>query len=340
MISVLTPETWSPLGSIPSPSVNSFDIGPLTIHFYALCILAGIVVALWLTSKRLSRRGVNPDVVWDIGMWCVPFGIAGGRIYHVLSHWPDYFGPGKDIAHAFYIWEGGLAIMGAITLGAVGAWIGCRRAGVRMTAFMDAAAPGILIAQAMGRWGNWFNQELFGGPTTLPWGLEISPANPNFPANLPSDTLFHPTFLYEMIWNLCGALFILWLDRRLRLRGGSAFWLYVMVYNTGRYAIEHMRTDPAVELTFFGVTDRINSWAALFLFLLGLVCFIVTRRATRNGPRDESSTGDAGGPDADFSPFSDLERARTSGALLSGDDLDNERSREKEAAGKAHLSSK
>jgi prolipoprotein diacylglyceryl transferase len=306
------------LGSIPSPSVNGFQIGPVKIHFYALCILAGIVVALWLTARRLKDRGVNPEVVYDIGIWCVPFGIVGGRVYHVLSHWPDYFGPGKDLAKTLYIWEGGLAIMGAIALGLVGAWIGCHRSGLKLTAFMDAAAPGMLIAQAMGRWGNWFNQELFGGPTTLPWGLEIDPSNANFPAGLPTDTLFHPTFLYEMIWNLFGAAVILWLDRRCRFRGGSAFWLYLMIYNVGRYMIEHIRTDPAVELTVFGITDRINSWAALLLFLIGLAGFIVTRRRTAAaGRRTDSGEdfADAKAAAADDSPFIDPEQAKARGAV-------------------------
>ncbi|GAA1348972.1 prolipoprotein diacylglyceryl transferase [Falsarthrobacter nasiphocae] len=317
------------LASIPSPSVNGFDIGPLRIHFYALCIIAGIVVALWITARRLNRRGVATEAVLDVGLWCVPFGIAGGRIYHVLSHWPDYFGPGKDPLTALYIWEGGLAIMGAITLGALGAYLGCRRAGIRLTAFMDAAAPGLLVAQAMGRWGNWFNQELFGGPTTLPWGLEISPSNPAFPAGLPADTLFHPTFLYEMIWNLTAAAVIVLLDRRMRFRLGSAFWLYVMLYNAGRYVLEHVRRDPAVELTLFGVTDRINSWAALLLFALGLVMFVATRRrhrrlaaaaGTREASVPASRAGSAPAPlsgddDVD-SPFSDIERAREADVVL------------------------
>ncbi|MCB4207619.1 prolipoprotein diacylglyceryl transferase [Arthrobacter sp. UM1] len=322
------------LAAIPSPGVNGFNVGPLRIHFYALCIIVGIVLALWITARRLRARGVNPEVVYDLGMWCVPFGIIGGRAYHVVSHWPDYFGPGKDLSDVFKIWEGGLAIMGAITLGAVGAWIGCRRSGLKMSAFADAAAPGLLVAQAMGRWGNWFNQELFGGPTTLPWGLRIDPASPNFPAGLPADTLFHPTFLYEMLWNLAGALFIVLLDRRLRFRHGSAFWLYVMVYSFGRYLVEHIRIDPAVHLTVLGIDDRINSWAAVLIFLIGLVGFLVTVRRTRRERRDAGRLASAAShgshsPEAREealeeertsleagSPFSRFERARSRGIVL------------------------
>ena len=198
--------------SIPSPSWSGFDIplpwGSLRIHAYALCILAGIVAGLWLTSVRWARRGAPEGSVWDIAIWAIPFGIIGGRLYHVFSSPDAYFGPGfdgtGDLSLIPQIQRGGLGIWGAVVLGAVGAWIGCRRAGVKLSAFMDAAAPGLLLAQAIGRWGNYFNQELFGGPTTLPWGLQIDPNSPNFPAGMPADTLFHPTFLYESLWNLAG----------------------------------------------------------------------------------------------------------------------------------------
>ena len=198
--------------SIPSPSWSGFDIplpwGALRIHAYALCILAGIIAGLWLTSVRWARRGAPEGSVWDIAIWAIPFGIIGGRLYHVFSSPDAYFGPGfdgtGDLSLIPQIQRGGLGIWGAVVLGAVGAWIGCRRAGVKLSAFMDAAAPGLLLAQAIGRWGNYFNQELFGGPTTLPWGLQIDPNSPNFPAGMPADTLFHPTFLYESLWNLAG----------------------------------------------------------------------------------------------------------------------------------------
>ena len=207
--------------SIPSPDWSGFDIplpwGSLRIHAYALCILAGIIAGLWLTSVRWARRGAPEGSVWDIAIWAIPFGIIGGRLYHVVSSPDAYFGPGfdgtGDLSLIPQIQRGGLGIWGAVVLGAVGAWIGCRRAGVKLSAFMDAAAPGLLLAQAIGRWGNYFNQELFGGPTTLPWGLQVDADNPNFPAGMPADTLFHPTFLYESLWNLVGVVVLLALDR-------------------------------------------------------------------------------------------------------------------------------
>ena len=214
--------------SIPSPDWQSFDLtqwfsdlgltflvtgNHFVIHAYALCILLGIVLATVLTSRRLTSRGAEPGVVLDIILWAIPFGIIGARIYHVLTHPGDYFYPGADLLRTLYVWEGGIAIFGALLGGAVGAYIGCRLAGVRFWAFADALAPGMLLAQAAGRLGNYFNHELFGTPTTLPWGLEIEPTNPAFPIGLPAGTLFQPTFLYEILWNLAGVLVILGLER-------------------------------------------------------------------------------------------------------------------------------
>lgn len=176
--------------SIPSPSESVWYLGPFPLRAYALAILLGIAVAVWLTSKRMVARGGTAENVYDISMWAVPFGIVGGRLYHVISSPRAYFGEGGNPIKALYIWEGGLGIWGAIALGAVGAWIGARRAGVKFGDFADAVAPGLLIAQAIGRLGNWFNQELFGGPTTLPWGLEIDDAH--LPAGFESGTLSTP----------------------------------------------------------------------------------------------------------------------------------------------------
>lgn len=259
--------------SIPSPSPewSAFSLGPVTIHAYALCILAGIVAAVWLTSVRWKRRSGPEDAIWDIAIWAIPFGIIGGRLYHVFSSPDAYFGPEGDLSLIPQIWLGGLGIWGAVLFGAIGAWIGCRRAGVKLSAFMDAAAPGLLLAQAIGRWGNWFNQELFGEPTTLPWGLEINPDNPAFPPGLPADTLFHPTFLYESLWNLAGVALLLVLDRTFKFRHGRLFWLYAAYYTLGRVWIEALRIDDA-EL-IFGV--RLNVWTSILVFVVAVAAFIV-----------------------------------------------------------------
>jgi prolipoprotein diacylglyceryl transferase len=291
MQTVLQAAALAPL-SIPSPAWSGFDIplpwGTLRIHAYALCILAGIVVGLWLTSVRWKRRGTPEGSLWDIAIWAIPFGIIGGRLYHVFSSPDAYFGPGFDGTGDLWlipqIQRGGLGIWGAVLLGALGAWIGCRRAGVKLTAFMDAAAPGLLLAQAIGRWGNWFNQELFGAPTTLPWGLEIDPANANFPAGTPADTLFHPTFLYESLWNLAGVGILLLLDRRFKFRLGRLFWLYAMYYTLGRVWIEALRIDDAELVTILGVTTRLNVWTSVFVFIAATAVFIILGRRGRPEP--------------------------------------------------------
>ncbi|HEY0189107.1 MAG TPA: prolipoprotein diacylglyceryl transferase [Cellulomonas sp.] len=258
--------------AIPSPSQGVWYLGPVPLRAYAFAILAGIVIAVLMTQRRWQDRGGDPDQVLEIAFWAVPFGIVGGRLYHVITSPDAYFGTGGDPWKAFAIWEGGLGIWGAVSLGAVGAYIGCRRSGVSFPVFADALAPGLLVAQAIGRLGNWFNQELFGGPTTLPWGLRIDDAH--LPDGYASGTLFHPTFLYELLWNLAGAALLVWLDRRFRLGHGRVFWLYVVVYTTGRLWIELLRIDPAH--TFFGV--RVNVWTAIIVGLGALVAFVVVGR--------------------------------------------------------------
>lgn len=278
--------------SIPSPDWSGFDIplpwGTLRIHAYALCILAGIVAGLWLTSARWAKRGAPEGSVWDIVVWAIPFGIIGGRLYHVFSSPDAYFGPGfdgtGDLSLIPQIQRGGLGIWGAVVLGVVGAWIGCRRSGVKLSAFLDAAAPGLLLAQAIGRWGNWFNQELFGGPTTLPWGLQIDPDNANFPTGVPADTLFHPTFLYESLWNIAGVVLLLALDRRFNFRRSRLFWLYAMYYTLGRVWIEAMRIDEAEQISLFGITTRLNVWTSIFVFVTALAIFIYLGRKGRPEP--------------------------------------------------------
>jgi prolipoprotein diacylglyceryl transferase len=262
--------------SIPSPGPEwrSFDLGPFQIRAYALFILAGIVVATVLTSRRLTSRGGEPGVVLDIILWAVPLGIVGARFYHVLTHPGDYFYPGADLLRTLYIWEGGNAIFGALLGGAVGAYIGCRMSGIRFWSFADALAPGMLIAQALGRFGNWFNHELFGLPTTLPWGLQIETTNPAYPVGLPAGTLFHPTFLYEMIWNVIGIAVIILIERKFTLRWGKAFGVYLIWYGLGRSFFESIRVDPSE--FYFGI--RTNVWAAYSAILVGLVILIVQSR--------------------------------------------------------------
>nr|WP_233200987.1 MULTISPECIES: prolipoprotein diacylglyceryl transferase [Cryobacterium] len=259
--------------SIPSPEWSFFDLGPFRIHAYALCILAGIILATVITSRRLTKRGAEPGVVLDIILWAVPLGIVGARIYHVLTHPGDYFFEGADLLRTLYIWEGGNAIFGSLIGGAVGAYIGCRLTGIRFWTFADAVAPALLVAQATGRLGNWFNHELFGLPTTLPWGLEIEASNVAFPVGLPSGTLFHPTFLYEIIWNLLGVAVILYLERKFRLRFGQTLGAYLIWYGLGRSFFESIRIDPSE--IYFGI--RTNVWAALAAIALGLVIIFVQR---------------------------------------------------------------
>jgi prolipoprotein diacylglyceryl transferase len=272
----------SVLASIPSPSQGVWELGPFPLRAYALCIIAGIIAAAWLTEKRWVARGGAPGDVLDIAVWAVPFGIIGGRIYHVVSSPRPYFGEGGDPMRAFAIWEGGLGIWGAIAFGAVGAWIACRRRGIPLPAFGDALAPGLLVAQAIGRLGNWWNQELFGGPTDLPWGLEIDPANR--PSEYLDVATFHPTFLYELLWNLAAAAVVIWADRRFRLSHGRAFALYVALYCAGRLWIELLRTDPAE--TFFGV--RLNVFTSIVVGLLA-VAYLVWQRGR---PREVITRGE------------------------------------------------
>jgi prolipoprotein diacylglyceryl transferase len=265
--------------AIPSPPAHTWYLGPLPVRAYALAILAGIVVAVWLTMKRWVVRGGIADDVLDIAFWAVPFGIVGGRLYHVISTPDPYWGPGGDPVRALYVWEGGLGIWGAVALGAVGAWIGCRRKGVSLATFADALAPGLLVAQAIGRLGNWFNQELFGAPTTLPWGLEIDPEvirqlNDATGTAYGAGTLFHPTFLYEMIWNLAAAAFLIWLDRRYRLGHGRVFWAYVALYTLGRVWIEMLRIDTAEQV--LGL--RLNVWTSIVVGLGAVIAFVVIGR--------------------------------------------------------------
>jgi len=259
--------------SIPSPSQGVWNLGPLPIRAYALIIVVGIIVAVWLGSRRYQERGGTQGVITDIAIWAVPFGIVGGRLYHVITDNQLYFGPdGKGLLAALRIWDGGLGIWGAVTLGALGAWIGARRAGVLLPPIADAIAPGIALAQAIGRWGNWFNQELFGAPTDLPWGLEIDVANR--PSGYEQYATFHPTFLYESVWMVGVALVVIWADRRFRMGHGRAFALYVLLYCVGRLWIESLRIDEAHHI--LGL--RLNVWTSILVGIGALIYLVLSSR--------------------------------------------------------------
>ncbi len=258
------------LAYLPSPGQGVWHLGPIPIRAYALCIIAGVVVAIWLGERRWVARGGKPGQVGDIAIWAVPFGLVGGRLYHVMTDWRLYFGDGRDPVAALYVWQGGLGIWGAIALGALGAYIGARRTGVRFPPLADALAPGIVLAQAIGRWGNWFNQELFGKPTTVPWALEIDPTHR--PPGYEQYATFHPTFLYEFVWNLGVAGLLIWADRRFRLGHGRVFALYVAAYTAGRAWIEYLRIDPVQENDVFGL--RLNVWTSIILFVVAVGYFV------------------------------------------------------------------
>ncbi|WP_240477237.1 prolipoprotein diacylglyceryl transferase [Jiangella muralis] len=295
---------------IPSPSSNSIDVLGFELRAYALCIMAGIVVAIWLTNRRWLARGGEAGVVADIAVWAVPFGIIGGRIYHVITDNQLYFREGRDPWQALRIWEGGLGIWGAIAMGALGVWIACRRRGVPFAAMADAAAPGILFAQALGRMGNWFNQELFGKPTDLPWGLEIAPVHR--PDGYADVATFHPTFLYEALWAVAVAFVLLWLDKRYTIGFGRLFALYVAGYTLGRGFWEYLRIDPANHI--FGV--RVNLWVSGLIFVAAMAYFFwsLKRHPGREDP--EALRGYYDQPD----PFDDKGKAEDETPITLPDD--------------------
>ena len=298
----MTPVTAVP-ATLPSPTQGVWQVGPFPLRAYALCILAGIVVAIWLGDRRWRQRGGRQGQVLDIAAWAVPFGIVGGRLYHVITSWQPYFGPGGHPLQALYIWEGGLGIWGAVTLGGVGAWIGARRAGILLPPLADALAPGIVLAQAIGRWGNWFNNELYGRATSRPWGLRIYEWDPaaGHAVTGPDGTpvvigTFQPTFLYESVWDALTAVALILIDRRYRIGHGRLFASYVLMYSIGRFWIEALRVDPANHV--LGL--RLNLWTSL-LAALGALAYIVVSARLRPG-REEwvfRDRRDAGEPEED-----------------------------------------
>ena len=278
-----------PLASIPSPTHAVWHLGPIPIRAYALCIVAGIFVALAVTARRWRARGGKDEDIWDVAGWAIAFGIVGGRLYHVITDGQKYFGDHKHPVDALKIWDGGLGIWGAIALGGVGAWIGCRRKGIRLTAFADAAAPGRVAAQGIGRWGNWFNNELSGGPTSVAWKLQIHDLDVTSGRAQPctfghlGETVcgyYQPTFLYESLWDLALAVLLILASRRWRLGRGNVFALYVMGYTAGRFWIEALRSDPAHH--FLGL--RLNDWTSIVVFLAGLAWFWLHRNTFDESP--------------------------------------------------------
>ena len=278
------------LAYIPSPPQGVWHLGPIPIRAYALCIIAGIIVALVIGDRRGEQRGGERGVIYDIALWAVPFGLVGGRLYHVMTDWQTYFGPhGKGLGKAIAVWEGGLGIWGAVALGGVGAWIACRRRGISLPAFGDAIAPGIVLAQAIGRLGNYFNQELTGGPTTLPWGLElfyrrsadgtVDVLNLNGVSTGEVAQVVHPTFLYELLWNVLVFALLIFVDRRFKIGHGRLFAMYVAAYCVGRFWVELMRVDPATQ--FGGI--RVNSFTSTLVFL-GAIAYILLAPKGREDP--------------------------------------------------------
>lgn len=283
--------------SIPSPTQGVWYLGLVPLRAYAICILLGIIVAVWWTQKRLEARGGQEGQVLDIAMWAVPFGIVGGRLYHVISSYQPYFGPNGNPIDALKIWQGGLGIWGAVALGALGMLIGCRRYGVRFADLADAVVPPLLIAQAIGRFGNYFNNELYGSPTDLPWGLQIHAWNfaagaavRDAAGNPVVIGTFHPTFLYEALWCVLAAGVLLLLERRTRLPRGGLAACYLMLYTLGRVFIENVRIDEANHI--LGL--RVNVWTSIAVFALGAVLLLVLRRrevrAAANAPAGASDT--------------------------------------------------
>ncbi|WP_333619775.1 prolipoprotein diacylglyceryl transferase [Dietzia sp.] len=282
----------SVLAYIPSPPQGEWNLGPFPIRMYAVCIIIGIIVACWWGERRWRARGGEPGVVLDVAIWAVPFGIIGGRIYHVATDYWRYFGPGKQPLDALKIWDGGLGIWGAVAFGAVGALVGMRAVGIRAVgAFADSIAPPIILAQGIGRLGNYFNQELYGSPTTLPWGLEIykriDPETGVTGEYLGHSTgevvrIVQPTFLYELIWCVLVAVFLVVADRRLRLGHGRVFALYVALYCVGRFVVELLRTDEATMV--LGL--RINTIVSTLVFLAAIAYFVAMRGRRREDPSE------------------------------------------------------
>jgi prolipoprotein diacylglyceryl transferase len=282
------------LAYIPSPAQGVWHIGPFPLRAYALCIIIGIVVAIWWGERRWRERGGAPGAILDVAMFAVPFGLIGGRLYHVATDWQKYFGADGHPIDALKIYQGGLGIWGAVFLGGVGAWIGCRIYRIPLPALGDAIAPPILLAQAIGRFGNYFNQELYGRDTDLPWGLEIYRRvgadgkldMMNGVSTGVVDRVVQPTFLYEMLWNLLIVVLLVQLDRRYRIGHGRLFALYVAGYCLGRFFVELLRDDEATKIA--GI--RINSFTSALVFLAAVAYFVFATKGRERAEQLQPST--------------------------------------------------
>src|SRR5271163_4856199 len=312
---------------IPSPPQGVWYLGPLPIRAYALFIIVGIVAALMIGDRRWAARGGQPGVIYDIALWAVPFGLVGGRLYHLATDWRTYWGPGgAGFGAALRIWDGGLGIWGAVALGGVGAWIGCRHHKIPLPAFADAIAPGLVLAQAIGRLGNYFNQELYGRETTLPWGLEIfyrrDPSGFVDPHSLDGVStgqvafVVQPTFLYELIWNVLVFIAVLYIDRRFRLGHGRLFAVYVAGYCIGRFCVELLRDDTATHIA--GI--RINSFTSTFVFI-GAVVYIILAPKGREDPASLHGTDyvddESLEPESEPEPAAELAKVASASASAS-----------------------
>jgi prolipoprotein diacylglyceryl transferase len=323
------------LAYFPSPPRGVWHLGPIPIRAYALFIIAGIVAALLIGDRRWEARGGERGVIYDIALWAVPFGLVGGRLYHLITDWRTYFGSGgAGLGAALRIWDGGLGIWGAVALGGLGAWIGCRRRGIPLPAFADAVAPGVVLAQAIGRLGNYFNQELYGRETTMPWGMEVFyRRDPSGFVDVHSldgvstgqlAMVVQPTFLYELLWNVLVFVALIYLDRRFAIGHGRLFGLYVAGYCVGRFCVELLRDDPATHIA--GI--RINSFTSTFVFI-GAVVYVMLAPRGREDPATLGGTGrppvenePAPEPATELAAVASAASDTSDGAVLSGQGAD------------------
>jgi prolipoprotein diacylglyceryl transferase len=261
---------------IPSPHSGSVSLGPVTIHMYGLTLLVAILACIWLTGRRWRAQGGDWDLIWRVAVWGVAFGVVGARAYHDITSWNQV--PSPKWKGIFEVWQGGLGVWGGILLGTLAGAVIIRRAGYSVRVFMDCAAPGLLLAQGIGRIGNWWNQELYGKPTTLPWALKIDITH-----RVAAASTYHPTFLYELIWDVIGVLVLLWVGRRFRIKPPALFALYVSWYTFGRFFEELLRIDPSHH--FLGL--RLNAWVSIVVFTAATLFFVWWQFFHREEPREK-----------------------------------------------------